>query len=163
MNDTHINRESAIRLFENNGFDYDEQKNELVYEDDKGTKFAFLAVWLKSDPTAEYDLASVRQLLQIHLASVKKMDTIKQGLIDYGMEYDADNDKDKPEGEKEYKFYYKDKETGTYLFGTTLDYLVALLAAKPDETVKSLLDAMKKDAIETAKDTQNGKKTQEQL
>lgn len=107
MIETQIPKKDVLRLFENNGFDFNEETHELVYEDERGVKRGFPLPWLKDDDTALYDLGSVRKLLGKMMATVKLsqtimdaandkafMDDVAAALREFGMSYIEPENKD---------------------------------------------------------------------
>lgn len=184
MIETQINKDQVIRLFENNGFDYNEETNEFVYEDESGTKRAFPLPWLSDDKTKLYDLGSVRKLLGKMMETVKLsqnivaaarnkefMDEVAAALREFGMSYLEQENEDQGQ-----VFVYD--EPGVVSFTAPLDYIVSTAIHKRIEIEKLakrdaaggkcdklstkdlvllVLDAMKVDALESAKEkVQNG-------
>ncbi len=145
---TTIDSSSVIRLFENNGFDYDDARQLMVYDEVKPT-LEFDLPWFVNDACRRYDLAQVRAKLAEMMRDVahtqkmreKKndaafMDMLSKELTDFGMQYlPKTNDKDPDQ------FAYE--EDGKYLFGVDLDYIISLLVLHKDETVTSILTAMR--------------------
>ena len=186
MIETQIPKKDVLRLFENNGFDFDEETHELVYEDERGVKRGFPLPWLKDDETALYDLGSVRKLLGKMMATVKLsqtimdaandkafMDEVGAAIKEFGMAYDEEND----------LFVYH--VPGQFAFTAPLDYIVSTVLHKKEELktvakqnkaeanfdklstkdlVLLVLDSMKVDALESQKekvhDGRNQKETQ---
>ena len=192
MMETHITKTQVLRLFENNGFDYDEETNEVVYEDEQGTKRAFPLPWLSKDETMLYSLGSVRKQMGKMMETVKLgqqvmdaandkafMDEVAAGLRAFGMAYDEEND----------LFVYH--EPGVLAFTVTLHSLVSTVvhdrekleklakrnkadaqsdklptkdvAITTKDLVMTALDAMKVDAQESKKEMENnGKPTEKE-
>lgn len=185
MTDRQISKKEVLQLFENNGFDFNDETHELVYEDESGVKRGFPLPWLKDDDTALYDLGSVRRLLGKMMETVKLsqqimsvandkafLDEVSTALREFGMAYDEANN----------VFVYH--EPGKFAFTTTLDSIVSTVLLKKNElekvarqnqtanendklTTKDLvllvLDAMKVDAQESQKEkVQNGSATEKE-
>lgn len=185
MIETQIPKKDVLRLFENNGFDFNEETHELVYEDERGVKRGFPLPWLKDDETALYDLGSVRKLLGKMMATVKLsqtimdaandkafMDEVGAAIKEFGMAYDEEND----------LFVYH--VPGQFAFTAPLDYIVSTVLHKKEELktvakqnkaeanfdklstkdlVLLVLDSMKVDAQESQKEkVQDGSTEKEQ-
>lgn len=146
MMETHINKEQVLRLFENNGFDYNEETNELVYEDEAGTKRAFPLPWLANDTTKLYDLGSVRKLLGKMMETVKLsqsimaaaadkafMDDVAAALREFGMSYLEPENTDGQEDQGQVFVY---DEPGVVAFTAPLDYIVSTALHKRSELEK---------------------------
>ncbi len=146
MMETHINKEQVLRLFENNGFDYNEETNELVYEDEAGIKRAFPLPWLANDTTKLYDLGSVRKLLGKMMETVKLsqsimaaaadkafMDDVAAALREFGMSYLEPENTDGQEDQGQVFVY---DEPGVVSFTAPLDYIVATALHKRSELEK---------------------------
>ena len=152
-----INADSVIRLFENNLFDYDQDRQLMLYREFT-PNLEFSVPWLTNDVSKTYDLAKVRAILGdmmknvAHTLAVKEkvddkefMANLSKEMTDFGMQYITDTD----------EFAYE--ENGKYLFGFDLEYLVSLLVINKNETVTSILTGMRDDA----RGEKDGKKTQE--
>ena len=150
---TMIDSSSVIRLFENNLFDYDQERNLMRYGEN-GLDIEFAVPWFHNDVDAKYDLGQVRNVLGEMMRNVshteairKKMsdkeftDTLSKEMTDFGMQYIPDSE----------IFVYE--EDGKALFTVELEYLVSLLVINKNETVTSLLEAMRDDA----RNEKNGK------
>lgn len=146
MIETQIPKKDVLRLFENNGFDFNEETHELVYEDERGVKRGFPLPWLKDDDTALYDLGSVRKLLGKMMATVKLsqtimdaandkafMDDVAAALREFGMSYIEPENKDGQEDQGQVFVY---DEPGVVSFTAPLDYIVATALHKRDELEK---------------------------
>ena len=136
-----VNADSVIRLFENNLFDYDPDRQLMLYREFT-PNIEFSVPWLTT-----YDLAKVRAILGemmknvSHTLAVKEkiddkefMANLSKELTDFGMQYVTDTD----------EFAYE--ENGKYLFVVDLDYLVSLLVINKNETVTSILTNMRSQA-----------------
>ena len=156
---TMINSSSVIRLFENNLFDYDEDRNLMIYRECE-PNIEFSVPWLTNDVSKTYDLAKVRAIMGemmknvAHTLAVKaKLDdkefmaNLSKDMTDFGMQYVTDTD----------EFAYE--ENGKYLFVFDLEYLVSLLVINKNETVTSILTAMRDDA----RGKQNGKEEKDRV
>lgn len=154
---TMINADSVIRLFENNLFDYDPDRQLMLYREFT-PNIEFSVPWLTNDVSKTYDLAKVRAILGemmknvAHTLAVKEkiddkefMANLSKELTDFGMQYVTDTD----------EFAYE--ENGKYLFVVDLEYLVSLLVINKNETVTSILAGMRDDA----RGDKDGKKIQE--
>ena len=152
-----INGDSVVRLFENNLFDYDKDRQLMLYNEN-GLSLEFSVPWLSLEVGKTYDLAKVRAALGEMMRNVshteairKKMDDPKftemlsKEMTEFGMQHIQDTE----------TFAYE--EDGKYLFGVELEYIVSLLVINEGETVTSLLTAMRDDA----RGKRDGKKTEE--
>ena len=149
-----IDSASVIRLFENNLFDYDEQAQLMRYNEN-GLALEFSVPWLSNDVGAKYDLSKVRAILGEMMRNVSHTEAIRTKMNDkdftdklskemteFGMKY--------VDGTEIFAY----EENGTIIFTVELEYLVSLLVINKDETVTSLLKAMRDSALEE----KNGKK-----
>lgn len=157
MSNVDIERSAVIRLFDNNGFDFEviDGINHMVYESDDGFRIAFAVTWLMDDDRT-YPLAQARKVMTTMLDSVKhehavylKMQDKKfcEDLVDsisaFGLMYDEENDN------------YVYVEDDTVIFKTDLDYIVSLSVINPKESINSLLDMMRFDAKATINERAN--------
>lgn len=142
---TMINSSSVIRLFENNLFDYDEDRNLMIYRECE-PNIEFAVPWFRNDVNTTYDLAKVRAEMGdmmknvAHTMALKKMsddpdfmDKLSKDMTAFGMQYIPDTE----------QFAYE--EDGKYLFGFDLEYILSLLVINKNETVTSILTAMRDD------------------
>ena len=141
---TMIDSSSVLRLFENNLFDYDDDRQLLVYHEN-GLNIEFAVHWFTNDVGKTYDLAHVREYLGELMKNVKHTEEIRnymsnpelmtnlsKEMTDFGMVSVEGMDN---------VFGYM--ENGKGLFTVELDYLVSLLVINKNETVTSLLSAMR--------------------
>lgn len=146
MMETQINKEQVIRLFENNGFDYNQETNEFVYEDEAGIKRAFPLPWLSNDDTKLYDLGSVRKLLTKMMETVKLsqniiaaanddafMADVAAALREYGMSVLEQNNTEQNTEQSQVFVYH---EPGVVAFTAPLDYIVSTVLYKRAELEK---------------------------
>ena len=152
-----INGDSVVRLFENNLFDYDKDRQLMLYNEN-GLSLEFSVPWLSLEVGKTYDLAKVRAALGEMMRNVSHTEAIRKKMDDpkftemlskemtaFGMQHIQDTE----------TFAYE--EDGKYLFGVELEYIVSLLVINEGETVTSLLTAMRDDA----RGKRDGKKTEE--
>lgn len=152
-----IDGNSVVRLFENNLFDYDKDRQLMLYNEN-GLSLEFSVPWLSLDVGKTYDLAKVRAALGEMMRNVSHTEAIRTKMNDpkftemlskemtaFGMQHIQDTE----------TFAYE--EDGKYLFGVELEYIVSLLVINEGETVTSLLTAMRDDA----RGKRDGKKTEE--
>ena len=138
-----IDSDSVVRLFENNLFDFDQDRQLMLYNEN-GLSLEFAVPWLNREVGKTYDLAKVRSVLGEMMRNVhhteairdKKndqsfMDTLSKEMTAFGMQHFENTD----------SFAYE--ENGKYLFGFDLDYIISLLLINKEETVTSLLTAMR--------------------
>jgi hypothetical protein len=146
-----------VRLFENNLFDYDKDRQLMLYNEN-GLSLEFSVPWLSLEVGKTYDLAKVRAALGEMMRNVSHTEAIRKKMNDpkftemlskemtaFGMQHIQNTE----------TFAYE--ENGKYLFGVELEYIVSLLVINEGETVTSLLTAMRDDA----RGKQDGKKTEE--
>jgi len=151
---TEIDASSVIRLFENNLFDFDPDRQLMIYREN-GLNMEFSVPWLDKDVTKRYDLGKVRSIMGEmmrnvkHTEAIKKkkddpefIETLSKELTEFGMQYVDGTD----------QFAYE--ENGKYLFVVDVDYIISLLVINEHETVTSLLTAMRDDARGTKNGTQ---------
>ena len=162
-----IDGSSVVRLFENNLFDYDEDRQLMLYNEN-GLSMEFAVPWLNLEVGKTYDLAKVRSVLGEMMRNVhhteairdKKndqsfMDTLSKEMTEFGMQHIENTE----------SFAYE--EDGKYLFGFDLDYIISLLVINKGETVTSLLTAMrdserdKRNNTSKTRGTCDGKETEE--
>ena len=152
-----IDGSSVVRLFENNLFDYDKDRQLMLYNEN-GLSLEFSVPWLSLEVGKTYDLAKVRAALGEMMRNVSHTEAIRKKMNDpkftemlskemtaFGMQHIQNTE----------TFAYE--ENGKYLFGVELEYIVSLLVINEGETVTSLLTAMRDDA----RGKQDGKKTEE--
>jgi hypothetical protein len=152
-----IDGNSVVRLFENNLFDYDKDRQLMLYNEN-GLSLEFSVPWLSLEVGKTYDLAKVRAALGEMMRNVSHTEAIRKKMNDpkftemlskemtaFGMQHIQNTE----------TFAYE--ENGKYLFGVELEYIVSLLVINEGETVTSLLTAMRDDA----RGKQDGKKTEE--
>ncbi|WP_405323337.1 hypothetical protein [Fibrobacter sp.] len=152
-----IDGNSVVRLFENNLFDYDKDRQLMLYNEN-GLSLEFSVPWLSLEVGKTYDLAKVRAALGEMMRNVSHTEAIRKKMDDpkftemlskemtaFGMQHIQDTE----------TFAYE--EDGKYLFGVELEYIVSLLVINEGETVTSLLTAMRDDA----RGKRDGKKTEE--
>lgn len=152
-----IDGNSVVRLFENNLFDYDKDRQLMLYNEN-GLSLEFSVPWLSLEVGKTYDLAKVRAALGEMMRNVRHTEAIRKKMNDpkftemlskemtaFGMQHIQNTE----------TFAYE--ENGKYLFGVELEYIVSLLVINEGETVTSLLTAMRDDA----RGKQDGKKTEE--
>lgn len=138
-----IDSDSVVRLFENNLFDYDKDRQLMLYNEN-GLSMEFAVPWLSLEVGKTYDLAKVRSVLGEMMRNVhhteairdKKndpsfMETVSKEMTEFGMQHIENTE----------SFAYE--EDGKYLFGVDLDYIISLLVINKGETVTSLLTAMR--------------------
>lgn len=148
-----IDSDSVVRLFENNLFDFDQDRQLMLYNEN-GLSLEFSVPWLSREVGKTYDLAKVRSVLGEMMRNVhhteairdKKndksfMDTLSKEMTEFGMQHIENTE----------SFAYE--EDGKYLFGFDLDYILSLLVINKGETVTSLLTAMR----DTERDKRNNK------
>lgn len=152
-----IDGNSVVRLFENNLFDYDKDRQLMLYNEN-GLSLEFSVPWLSLEVGKTYDLAKVRASLGEMMRNVSHTEAIRKKMNDpkftemlsqemtaFGMQHIQNTE----------TFAYE--ENGKYLFGVELEYIVSLLVINEGETVTSLLTAMRDDA----RGKRDGKKTEE--
>ena len=152
-----IDGNSVVRLFENNLFDYDKDRQLMLYNEN-GLSLEFSVPWLSLEVGKTYDLAKVRAALGEMMRNVSHTEAIRKKMNDpkftemlskemtaFGMQHIQNTE----------TFAYE--ENGKYLFGVELEYIVSLLVINEGETVTSLLTAMREDA----RGKHDGKKTEE--
>lgn len=152
-----IDGNSVVRLFENNLFDYDKDRQLMLYNEN-GLSLEFSVPWLSLEVGKTYDLAKVRAALGEMMRNVSHTEAIRKKMNDpkftemlskemtaFGMQHIQNTE----------TFAYE--EDGKYLFGVELEYIVSLLVINEGETVTSLLTAMRDDA----RGKRDGKKTEE--
>lgn len=138
-----IDSDSVVRLFENNLFDFDQDRQLMLYNEN-GLSMEFAVPWLSREVGKTYDLAKVRSVLGEMMRNVhhteairnKKndtsfMETLSKEMTEFGMQHIENTE----------SFAYEDD--GKYLFGVDLDYIISLLVINKGETVTSLLTAMR--------------------
>lgn len=143
---TMIDSSSVLRLFENNLFDYDDERQLLVYHEN-GLNMEFAVPWFTNEVGKTYDLAHVRGFLGELMKNVKHtedtrklmsdpefMKNLSKEMTDFGMVSVEGMDN---------VFGYM--ENGKGLFTVELEYIVSLLVINKNETVTSLLSAMRDD------------------
>lgn len=152
-----IDGSSVVRLFENNLFDYDSDRQLMLYNEN-GLSLEFSVPWLSLEVGKTYDLAKVRAALGEMMRNVRHTEAIREKMNDpkftemlskemtaFGMQHIQNTE----------NFAYA--ENGKYLFGVELEYIVSLMVINEGETVTSLLTAMRDDA----RSKRDGKKTEE--
>ena len=71
---TRIDSSSVLRLFENNLFDYDNDRQLLVYHEN-GLNIEFAVPWFTNEVGKTYDLAHVREYLGELMKNVEHLQT----------------------------------------------------------------------------------------
>ena len=154
-----INKDAVIRLFDNNGFDYELKgvDHHFVYETDNGFSMDFVCTWLTDDPLAEYDLGSVRKYMTSLINSAKYEESI------YSLKNNPQEVKQATDALREYGMMYDEKENAFYkiendvaIFGTDIDYLIAL-KAKSKNAAQWSYGEMLEDMYKSAKEEKTKK------
>ena len=122
-----IDGNSVVRLFENNLFDYDKDRQLMLYNEN-GLSLEFSVPWLSLEVGKTYDLAKVRAALGEMMRNVSHTEAIRKKMNDpkftemlskemtaFGMQHIQNTE----------TFAYE--EDGKYLFGVELEYIVSLL------------------------------------